>query len=245
MCKYDNLFLAQLERRESPGEALLIPDGLCDLSNVIEPLFVITNEGRPFNSSEQNFAINFFARTLTGSTCVITRYVVLAKLIHAINSASPHSLAEEVFSYAFSQDRIRTLAAEWAATPYVQDGDGNLVPLFFVHRTFTRTHRPSFHQLKGFTIRHWLPTLDNEVDHRDSRDITNPVDSSGQIRWISISDFEQEELEADPYNGYEDIFDFFFDNVLTPLEELNSLEDLGYSDDEIEQYKSPDEWDEE
>jgi hypothetical protein len=241
MCNYDKIFITQLKYHNSCNSDLTIPEGLSDFSSCIQPLFAITDEGRPFDSSEAGFLPEFFSKVFAHTECAITQYVFHSMMIHAMNTAPPHSLSEEVFTKTFSQAKIRRLSRQWRATPYVLGDEGHIIPLFLSHEVFTRSHVPVEDQMKGFNVRHWLPTLESlftvneDLTERLMDEVTN------KNIWISEEELAGMNLEADPYNGYDEMFRHFNQNVVEPIEEGESLTDIGYGDDEIDRFKDSDE----
>jgi hypothetical protein len=241
MCQYDKIFLSQLNHHNSDDSDLTIPEGLSDFSSCIQPLFAITDEGRPFDSSETGFLPEFFSKVFAGTECVITQYIFQSMMIHGMHIAPPHSLSEEVFTKTFSQAKIRRLSQQWRATPYVLDDEGNIIPLFLSHEVFTRSHAPREEQMKGFNVRHWLPTLESLFTVNEDLAEWLVDDVTNKNIWISEEELAGMNLEADPYNGYDEMFRHFNQNVVQPTEEGESLTDIGYGDNEIDWFKDPDE----
>jgi len=240
MCEFDRYFNAVALQQPTADSEVVIPDGLCDLSACVVPLLDITSKGRAIDSSQPGFTGRFLIEVMGGVTCEITRNIFAALLMHATNQPAPYSTTEEVFLEIFSQESLQKMTADWSSTPYVLNGEGALIPLFLTHTIFSRHYELSEEQLRAFAVRHYL----SHLDYLFSDEISSEAETNQEIprvnTWISPEEFADMEFEADPYNGFEEFYEFFHSNVVALIENGFSLLEAGFDPETIKRLQKPD-----
>ena len=240
MCEFDRYFDAVALQQPTADSEVVIPDGLCDLSTCVVPLLDITSRGRAIDSSQSGFTGRFLIEVMGSITCEITRNIFTALLMHATNQPAAHSTTEEVFLEIFSQESLQKMIEEWSNTPYILNGEGALIPLLLTHSVFSRHYELSDEQLKAFAVRHYLSHLDYLFSDEITSEEEPRQEPSLVNTWISPEEFADMEFEADPYNGFEEFYDFFHKNVVTLIEEGFTLRDAGFDPETIKRFQKPD-----
>ena len=217
------------------GEALGAPDGIIDASSMINHLKYLTKDGRPFRSDEQSGVLKMFGEWLAHefgkgtvedlTNCVCSLVMLNILQLREIQKLKPDVCPEEIFMEVCNQDVLEKLARDMEVTAYRLDESGDIAIDYFGHEVF---HAPfviddfvkhSFIRRKvtpNFYIEDTEPEFIVEVlddiDKAGLKDIERP-----SSRKVNLSDFDN--LTADPHNGFDEFYKYFFDSD-HPLIEL-------------------------
>jgi hypothetical protein len=175
----------------------------------------------------------YIGENFSETTCAIAQTVYTTMLIAAFQNAPKNALLEEILMRTFSQESVRHLEEAWSATPYVMDESRECRPVFAMHSIFSKTTLISDENKKAFTARHLLFTLPYLVKETSDFDEDNTQQTNKNIR-INIGDFDPSELTVDPLDGFDEMHDYFHDEVLQRYLDGDDLEELGFSDEEID-----------
>lgn len=229
-------FIRSLTHDRFSPEDPVIPDGVVDMSDLVDPLLLITRNGRALRSDVDYDHARFIGEWLTGQIdrddradakdCTIFGLqAVILLIFDAVTKVYGDMVAEELLMMVTDRDRVRALARELSAVPYVLDANGNIRPNFASLSIFACARPITRKMLNGFVERHYLSTLpdlfvdDEEQDH----DAVLPR---------QINDFEYvdadtiENAEVDPLNGFDEFERHFFDNHYRAYEAGAEIDDL-------------------
>ncbi len=233
MCTHDEHFFYSLRNDRPVADSPIIPDGIMDCSSCIRPLRSITRNGRALKSDDLFSIAGYIGANFSETTCAIAQTVYTTMLIAAFQNAPKNALLEEILMRTFSQESVRHLEEEWSATPYVMDESGEYRPVFALHSIFSKATLISDENKKAFTARHLLFTLPYLVKETSDCDEDNTQQTNKNIR-VNIGDFDPSELTVDPLDGFDEMHDYFHDEVLQRYLDGDDLEEMGFSDEEID-----------
>jgi hypothetical protein len=175
----------------------------------------------------------YIGENFSETTCAIAQTVYTTMLIAAFQNAPKNALPEEILMRTFSQESVRHLEEVWSATPYVMDETGKYRPIFTMHNIFSKATVISDENKKAFTARHLLFTLPYLVRETSDFDEDNTQQTNKNIR-VNIGDFDPSELTVDPLDGFDEMHDYFHNEVLQRYLDGDDLEEMGFSDEEID-----------
>lgn len=233
MCAQDEHFFYSLKNDRPTTDNPIIPDGIMDCSSCIKPLRSITRNGRALKSDEMFSIAGFIGVNFAEAICPISHAVFSTMLIAAFQNAPKNALLEEILMRTFSQESVRRIEEEWSATPYVLEESGGRRPVFTMHSIFAKVTLITDENKKGFTARHYLSVLPDLVMETSDCEEDSAQDSTTNIR-INIADFDPSEMTADPLEGFDEMYDYFHDEVLQRYWDGDDLEEMGFSDEEID-----------
>ena len=217
----------------------VIPDGVINVSHLVEPLFAITRNGRALVSDVEYDRPRFLSDLLSSLVpsdasmnhrdhAIIVLSLLLLRAIDTAVAMHGDTTMEEILMMAADRDELDALRHDMSALPYVIDDDGNIRPNFASLSIFAHPRPITWQMLNGFVERHFLPTLPDLFldDEEQESEVAHPQ---------RINDFEyvDEEsvgaFEADPLNGFDEFERHFFDNHYKAYEagaEINDLIDF-------------------
>lgn len=166
----------------------LVPDGVADLSEIINPLVGIASTGRVVNEFEE-YNLGRFGATLLErllpmprptisdlQNAVLTLLTVLIAVLREVVAIKPDVSIDEVLSGALSDEKVRNLQDEFKVVPF-NSAAGRVQLLFGIMQIFSRPIPrtvqsilgPSFRKLGklDFFIRRELGELHPDVDGED------------------------------------------------------------------------------
>ena len=217
------------------GEALGSPDGIIDISSIIDHLKYLTQEGRAVKSDEPGALMemlgNWQQNRFGGGTvedlksCVVAQNMLLILVLRQVQKLKPDVCPEEILMEVCNQDVLEKLAKDMKVTAYRLDESGEISPDYFGHEVFhapfviddlvkhsfiRRKISPSFY-IEDTEPEFIFEVLD-DVDNAGLRDTGRPAS-----RKVNLSDFEK--LTADPMNGFDEFYEQFWQGDF-PLIEL-------------------------
>jgi len=233
MCVHDEHFFYSMKNDRSTSDNPIIPDGIMDCSSCIRPLRSVTKNGRALKSDEMYSIAGFVGENFSETSCPVSHAVYATMLVAAFQNAPKNAILEEILMRTFSQESIRRLEETWCATPYVLDESGKPRPVFALHQIFSKSTLISDESKKAFTARHYLPTLPYLVMETSDCDDENAQETGKNVR-VNIAEFDSSEMTADPLNGFDEMHDYFHHEVLQHYLDGDDLEEMGFSDEEID-----------
>ena len=221
-----------------------IPDGLIDMSHLIRILRFVTFDGRALNSAEPygraDFASRMARRTKdireeiwsrADAAAAMTLAILL--LIDGQPHASNDKCPEEFLMEVFNQTTLTHLEDEFRATPYVLDGNGDIVPLLRSHEIFFRHSAITETMVRGCVRRHMTPHLphlyrDEDDSERlaDTEESTYGEDSQLGYEIVDMSTIDFDSHESDPLEGFDEFWEFFDQEVCPRYKDGADLSDL-------------------
>ena len=233
MCAHDEHFFYSMKNDRPTADSPIIPDGIMDCSSCIRPLRSITRNGRALKSDDLFSMAGYIGENFSETTCAITQTVYTTMLIAAFQNAPKNALLEEILMRTFSQESVRHLEEVWSATPYVMDESGKCRPIFAMHSIFSTATVISDENKKAFTARHYLSVLPYLVNETSVCDEDDSQEDSKNIR-VNLEEFDPSELTVDLLDGFDEMHDYFHDEVLQRYLNGDDLEEMGFSDEEID-----------
>ena len=233
MCAHDEHFFYSMKNDRPTADSPIIPDGIMDYSSCIRPLRSITRNGRALKSDDLFSMAGYIGDNFSETTCAIAQTVYTTMLIAAFQNAPKNALLEEILMRTFSQESVRHLEEVWSATPYVMDESGKCRPIFAMHNIFSTATVISEENKKAFTARHYLSVLPYLVNETSVCDEDDSREGSKNIR-VNLEEFDPSELTVDPLDGFDEMHDYFHDEVLQRYLDGDDLEEMGFSDEEID-----------
>lgn len=232
MCAHDEHFFYSLRNDRPTADSPIIPDGIMDCSSCIRPLRSITRNGRALKSDDLFSMAGYIGANFSETTCAIAQTVYTTMLIAAFQNAPKNAILEEILMRTFSQESIRRLEETWSATPYVLDESGKPRPVFALHSIFSKATPISDENKTAFIARHLLFTLPYLVKETSDSDEEISQQADKNIR-VNIGEFDTCEMTTDPLDGFDEMHDYFHDEVLQRYLDGDDLEEMGFSDEEI------------
>jgi hypothetical protein len=233
MCSHDEYFFYSLKNDRPTADSPIIPDGIMDCSYCIRPLRSITRNGRALKSDDLFSIAGYIGENFSETTCAIAQTVYTTLLIAALQNAPKNALLEEILMRTFSQESVKRLEETWSATPYVLDAFGKPRPVFALHSIFAQATLITKENKRAFTARHLLQVLPHLVNETSDRDEDCPHESPKNLR-VNLEEFDPSELTVDPLDGFDEMHDYFHDEVLQAYLDGDELEDLGFSEEDID-----------
>jgi hypothetical protein len=175
----------------------------------------------------------YIGENFSETTCAIAQTVYTTMLIAAFQNAPKNALFEEILMRTFSQESVKHLEEAWSATPYVMEESGECRPIFATLSIFSKATVISEENKKGFTARHYLSVLPYLVNETSVYDEDDSREGSKNIR-VNLEEFDPSELTVDPLDGFDEMHDYFHDEVLQRYLDGDDLEEMGFSDEEID-----------
>jgi hypothetical protein len=175
----------------------------------------------------------FVGENFSETSCPVSQAVYTTMLVAAFQNAPKNAILEEILMRTFSQESIRRLEETWSATPYVLDESGEPRPVFALHQIFSKVTLISDQNKTAFIARHLLSTLPYLVMETSDCDDENTQETGKNIR-VNIGEFDSSEMTADPLNGFDELYDYFHDEVLQRYLDGDDLKEMGFSDEEID-----------
>ena len=214
--------------KNKTGEELGTPDGVVDISGLIRSLKWLTKEGRPVKSDEAGALMamlgNWKLQEFGGGTvedlnhCVVAQDMLLMLVLKAVQRLKPDLCPEEILMDACNQDMLEKLAIDMKATAYRQEENGEIVIDYFGHEIFDAPFVIDDFVKHSFNRRQVTPSF--YTDEAEPKFIFEVVDEGESeslketerlaIRKVNLSDFEN--LIADPMNGFDEFWIYFFDS---------------------------------
>ena len=224
------------------GEALGSPDGIIDISSIIDHLKYLTQEGRAVKSDEPGALMemlgNWQQNRFGGGTvedlqsCVVAQNMLQILVLRQVQKLKPDVCPEEILMEVCNQDVLAKLAKDMEVAAYRMDECGDIAIDYFGHEVF---HAPfviddlvkhSFIRRK-ITPSHYIEDTEPEfifevlddVDNAGLRDTDRPAS-----RKVNLNDFEN--LTADPMNGFEEFYEEFWEGDFPLIEFGIEFDDL-------------------
>lgn len=252
--EFENI-IASLQSDNGGEDLISTPDGVTDISRIVRSLKSITKDGRAVKSDEPGALIAMFGNWINREfiertdevkdRCIAALIMLFMLTFRAVQNIKPDLCPEEVLMEACDQMRLESIAVDMEATEYQNVSNGEIAIAYFQHEIFHRAFTVDDLVKHSFNRRRITPShysmLNEPVEFNISiveegevknteieSDDSVSAESSG-CRKVNLSDFEG--LTADPLNGFDDFYEYFFlsDN---PLLELGiDFEDLPPFDD--------------
>lgn len=221
--------IASLLSHRSSAEEPIIPDGVIDLSESLQHLTLLGKEGRVVHSDEPFHMADLLARVMGSPTsprltedqkdrAIFSLAIIVTRVIEEYSKYRPDISLEEVLMHVANQDDMRNLVGEFAAIPYVISEDGSIVPCIALHPLFS-VARPITDEMKdGFSRREIAPVMRDVYDETFLERLDNDESDSKKSRMrstfrkVELDDFHDDEMTADPHNGFDEFYDWYFDN---------------------------------
>lgn len=209
----NDIIASMLNDRHDDGTPL-IPDAIIDLSHVITPLLTLTQDGRALYSDQDYAIAQMLGRLLAAyipdeptmedmASCILGLTILNGRMLRTIPVLIPGLSIEEFLIDPADQDDLRALARIMTATPLVTTPDGqeriNIAQLPIFHEPTPITQA----QIEGFGERRIAPYEDFEIP--EGMPLMTPVDPEDIPGPL-------EQMTADPYNGFDDFFDEYFES---------------------------------
>lgn len=194
-----------------------IPEGLVDLSRIIDLLIHVMSDGRMIKSDSEyafgDFVLNRFARVLLGASsdqdltdAIVALFLVLFLVLKQGSTQDGLRAPEETLKDALDETTLRTLRMEFSATPTVFTSEGRLRPNFLALSPFQTVTPISPAMLTGFMKRNLTPHLpflfveSDDSSATEDRGVNDETETSEMD--FQIVDGPLEGLIADPLNGF-------------------------------------------
>ena len=224
------------------GEVLGTPDGVVDRSRIIRGLKSLTKDGRPVKSDEPGALAamlgNWKNKEFGGGTvddlyrCIVAQDMLIMLMLRTVQKLKPDLCPEEILMKACSQEALELLAADMEATAYRQDENGEIAIDYFGHDVFHAPFVIDDLVKHSFNRRQVTPSHYFDIDAPrelaievvDEREVSDEGknDSSAETnrpasRKVNLGDIEG--LTADPLNGFDEFWHYFFasDHLLIEL----------------------------
>jgi hypothetical protein len=233
-------FISSLLDNRFSVEDPRIPDGLCDLSSLVDPLVPVTRKGRALSSHEDYSHATFvgqllarlFPREATKEQleCGIIALVFLFQLtVDTAVELHGDTTTEELLMMALNQDSIRQLKRILGATPCTASQDGAHQPNLASLPMFADARPVTDSIINGFIKRHLAPHLPTFfADDEDTEPSEDQLPHPGTVTRLSEMEDapELEDLEADALDGWDEIHEHFMDNHYVQYEMGRDLDDI-------------------
>ena len=217
------------------GEALGSPDGIIDISSIIDHLKYLTQEGRAVKSDEPGALMemlgNWQQNRFGGGTvedlksCVVAQNMLQILVLRQVQKLKPDVCPEEILMEVCSQDVLKKLAKDMEVTAYRLDESGEISIDYFGHEVF---HAPfviddlvkhSFirrHITQSFYTDDAEPEFSFEIVEVEENETPNKVERPPNQK-VNLNDFKN--LIADGLNGFDEFYEQFWQGDF-PLIEL-------------------------
>ena len=217
------------------GEALGSPDGIIDISSIIDHLKYLTQEGRAVKSDEQSALLKMFGEWFAHDfgngtvddliSCIRSLVMLYILQSREIQKLKPDVCPEEILMEVCSQDVLKKLAKDMEVTAYRLDESGEISIDYFGHEVF---HAPfviddlvkhSFirrHITRSFYTDDAEPEFSFEIVEVEENETPNKVERPPNQK-VNLNDFKN--LIADGLNGFDEFYEQFWQGDF-PLIEL-------------------------
>ncbi len=189
----------------------LVPDGVVDLSEVINPLIGITSTGQVVNEFEEynlnRHLANVLQRFLPMPTPtkkdlenavlgVLTMHVSALREMVAIK---PDVSINEILSGAFSDEKMRSLQDEFKAVPVSISQDGEVRPLFGIMKIFSQPIPRTMQSILGPAIRKMgkLEFFIRKELGEFHPDPDDDIDGEAEDEWTDDDDWDDDDDASD------------------------------------------------
>lgn len=194
------------------------PDGVIGLSHLVTPLMSITRHGRALDSSREGEMHRMMGDLVASclptdateedrDNTIGTLVIFCALLMQSLTETLSDICVEEFLADVLNPDSLKELSGLLAATPYV-DESGEIIPMIFREHRLFKAIPLTEEQRAGFRRRRIEPYEGLEfnitVDVNDSPTVDGPTVN----RLVNLNDFETEEFTADPFNGFDEFWEF-------------------------------------
>ena len=230
------------------GEALGAPDGIINVSRMVNHLKYLTKDGRPVKSDEQGALLkmfgNWFAQEFGNGTdedkvnCICSLVMFSSLVFREIQKLKPDVSPEEILMEVCNQDVLTKLAKDMEVTAYRMDESGDIAIDYFGHKVFHAPFVIDDLVKHGFIRRKITPSFYEEdtepeftfevlddMENAILRDTNRPTS-----RKVNLNDFEK--LTADPMNGFEEFYEQFWEGDFPLIE-------LGIEFDDLPPFRNP------
>ncbi|MFM9225617.1 MAG: hypothetical protein ACKOQ1_03150 [Actinomycetota bacterium] len=158
-------FIASLRDDATDPYQRLVPDGVLDMSDVVNPLVGIASTGRVVNEFEEyslgRYLGNLLQRVLPSSkptkkdleNAVLSLAVVHVATLRETVAIKPDLSIDEILSGALSDEKIRGLQDEFKVVPVTISRDGTARPLLGIMRIFSSPIPKTVQSILGPAIR--------------------------------------------------------------------------------------------
>lgn len=185
----------------------LVPDGVIDLSEVINPLVGIASTGRVVNEFEE-YNLGRFSATLLQrllpmpkptirdlQNAVLALITVLIAVLREVVAIKPDVSIDEVLSGALSDENVRNLQDEFKAVPISISQDGGVRPLFGIMKIFSRPIPRTVQSILGPAIRKMGKLeffIRNELGEFRP-DPEDDIDGEAEDEWTDDDDWDDDD----------------------------------------------------
>ena len=217
------------------GEALGSPDGIIDISSIIDHLKYLTQEGRAVKSDEQSALLKMFGEWFAHDfgngtvddliSCIRSLVMLYILQSREIQKLKPDVCPEEILMEVCNQDVLKELAKDMEVTAYRLDENREISIDYFGHEVF---HAPfviddlvkhSFirrHITQSFYTDDAEPEFSFEIVEVEENETPNKVERPPNQK-VNLNDFKN--LIADGLNGFDEFYEQFWQGDF-PLIEL-------------------------
>ena len=217
------------------GEALGSPDGIIDISSIIDHLKYLTQEGRAVKSDEQSALLKMFGEWFAHDfgngtvddliSCIRSLVMLYILQSREIQKLKPDVCPEEILMDVCNQDVLKEFAKDMEVTAYRLDESGEISIDYFGHEVF---HAPfviddlvkhSFirrHITQSFYTDDAEPEFSFEIVEVEENETPNKVERPPNQK-VNLNDFKN--LIADGLNGFDEFYEQFWQGDF-PLIEL-------------------------
>jgi len=189
----------------------LVPDGVVDLSEAINPLVGIASTGRVVNEFEE-YNLGRFSATLLQrllpmpkptirdlQNAVLALITVLIAVLREVVAIKPDVSIDEVLSGALSDENVRNLQDEFKAVPVSISQDGGVRPLFGIMKIFSRPIPRTVQSIPGPAIRKMGKLeffIRNELGEFRP-DPEDDIDDEVEDEWADEDDWDDDASDED------------------------------------------------
>lgn len=189
----------------------LVPDGVVDLSEVINPLVGIASTGRVVNEFEEynlaRHAADLLQRFLPMSkptkkdleNTILGILTVHFAALREMVAIKPDVSIDEILSGAFSDEKMRNLQDEFKAVPVSISQDGGVRPLFGIMKIFSRPIPRTVQSILGPAIRK-MSKLEFFI-HKElgefHPDPDDDIDGEAEDEWTDDDDWDDDDDASD------------------------------------------------
>lgn len=237
-------FIRSLKEDRLCLENPVVPDGVINVSHLVEPLFAITRNGRALASDVEYDHARFLGELL-GSLVPLEAsndhrdhaiIVISLLLLRAIDTAVTihgDTTTEEILMMAADCHELDSLRRDMSALPCYLHPDGSTAPNFASLPMLSRARPITAAMLKGFVKRHFRPTLPHLfTDPEEVEDYLDHDEASFDFEYVDASTIEGDDV--DPLSGFDEFERHFFNHQYKAYEAGASLDELDDIDDDGE-----------
>lgn len=204
------------------------PDGLVDMSAIVNPLLNITKNGRPLRSPDRFGIGDFVGRLADGlvrndfssknlQRVIATLLVLIALMLRRITKHDPSLMPEEFLLDVADQDDIRGLQSAFGAQPYWLSAEGEMIVDFRGDPLFARPVPVTAAAILGFTTRKLRRPFEEWLKEREETVESQSDDTPLDYEFIDENEVEG---DVDPLDDFDDLTDPY-----DPTEDCDPTED--------------------